>query len=71
MSHAISMRLSDELNKALMELARATERSKTYLISKAIESYLRDHADYQIALDRLHDTDDKIISSAELKKRLE
>ncbi len=66
----ISVRLPDELADALKGLAQTTERSKTYIIRKAIESYMTDYADYQIALDRLHDKDDAIISSAELKKSL-
>jgi predicted DNA-binding protein len=40
------------------------------LIRKAIESYLAEQADYQIALDRMLDKDDEIISGSELRKRL-
>jgi RHH-type rel operon transcriptional repressor/antitoxin RelB len=47
-----------------------TDRPKTYFVEKALESYLADYADYQIALDRLRDKDDPVISSAELKKRI-
>ncbi len=71
MSVAISLRLPAELEKAVRELSRAMDRPKTYLICKAIETYIRDYAEYQIALDRLHDKDDAILSSAELKKRLD
>ncbi len=70
MSEAISIRLPEDLSKALRELAKTTERSKSYLICKAIESYMADYADYQIALDRLRDKDDPIISGSEMKKRL-
>ena len=70
MSASVSLRLPDEVSRALNELARTTERSKTYLIVKALETYLADYADYQVALDRLRDKDDPVISSAELRTRL-
>ncbi len=70
MSVAISLRLPDETAEALEQLASTTERSRTYLIVKAISAYLAEYADYQIALDRLRDKDDPILSGAELRKRL-
>ena len=70
MSSAVSVRLSDRTARALEELARSTDRPKTYFIEKALESYLADYADYQVALDRLRDKDDPVISSAEMRKRL-
>lgn len=70
MSISISVRLPDKVAKALEELAKVTERSKTFLIRKALESYLAEYADYQIALDRLRNKDDAVISGAELRKRL-
>jgi predicted DNA-binding protein len=51
-------------------VAQFTDRSKSYLIKKAIEKYLAEYADYRIALDRLHDKDDEIITSKELRKAL-
>ena len=70
MSKSASVRLSDRTAKALERLARLTDRPKTYFIEKALESYLAEYADYQVALDRLRDKDDPVISSSELKKRL-
>jgi RHH-type rel operon transcriptional repressor/antitoxin RelB len=70
MSSSISVRLPDRTAKALEELAKSTDRPKTYFIEKALESYLAEYADYQVALDRLRDKDDPVISSAELRKRL-
>ena len=70
MSSPLSVRLADRTAKALEDLARATDRPKTYFIEKALESYLAEAADYQIALDRLRDKDDSIVSSRELRKRL-
>lgn len=70
MSDAISVRLPGDLKKALEILAKATDRSKTYLVRKAIESYLVEYADYQLALERLRDKDDAILTGTELRKML-
>lgn len=70
MPTSISLRLPDETARALEDLARATDRPKSYLIVKALEAYLAESADYQVALDRLRDKDDPLISSSELRKRL-
>ncbi len=67
---SVSIRLPDHTAKALDELADATERSKTFLILKALEAYLDEYSDYQVALDRLRDKDDPVLSAAELRKRL-
>jgi len=67
---SISLRLSETIHDQLEEVAEDTDRSKSYLIRKAIERYLEEYADYRIALDRLRDKDDAIISSKELRKRL-
>ncbi|HEY3172806.1 MAG TPA: ribbon-helix-helix protein, CopG family [Thermoanaerobaculia bacterium] len=70
MSKSVSVRLPDSTARALEDLAKASERPKTYFIEKALESYLAEHADYQVALDRLRDKDDPIISAAQLRKRI-
>ncbi len=70
MSTAVSIRLSDEIARELEGLARTIERSKTYIIRKAIESYLREYADYLVAIERLNDKDDEIISGDEMRNRL-
>ena len=70
MSVSISVRLPEEIARALEDLAQTTERPKTFLIRKALESYLAEYADYQIALERLRNKDDAVISGGELRKRL-
>ena len=70
MSSSISIRLADKTAKALDELSKATDRTRTYFIEKALESYLAEHADYRVALDRLLDKDDPVISSSEMRKRI-
>jgi RHH-type rel operon transcriptional repressor/antitoxin RelB len=70
MSSSLSVRLPDRTARALEKLSKLTDRPKTYFVEKALESYLAEYADYQIARDRLKDKDDPIISSADLKRRL-
>lgn len=70
MSTPISVRLPDKLAKKLDGVAKETERPRSFIIQKALESYLEDIADLQIALDRLHDKTDEIISSKKLKESL-
>jgi RHH-type rel operon transcriptional repressor/antitoxin RelB len=52
-------------------IATETERSKSFHVQKAIEFYIKEQADYQIALDRLNDTSDSIISTSEMRRKLE
>jgi len=70
MSKAVSIRLPDELAEQLENVARDTERSRSFIVQRAIEFYLEDYADLQVALDRLRDKSDRIVSSDELKKSL-
>jgi RHH-type rel operon transcriptional repressor/antitoxin RelB len=70
MNTAISVRLPKELTDQLDSIARETERSRSYIIQKALEFYIADYADLQVALDRLHDKTDPIISGRELRKSL-
>ena len=71
MSTAISVRLPDKVAADLEEVAKETERPKSFHIQKAIEKYLADRADLQIALDRLNDTTDPIISTDQMRKKLD
>jgi len=70
MSTAISVRLPKNLADQLDGIAKETERPRSFIIQKALESYIEDFADLQIALDRLHDKSDAIISGKELKESL-
>lgn len=70
MSTAISVRISKDLANQLDSIAKETERPRSFIIQKALESYIEDFADLQIALDRLHDKGDEIISSNEMRKSL-
>ena len=70
MTTTISVCLPDKILNELEILTNEIDRSRTYIIRKAIETYLQEYADYQIALERLNDKDDEIISSEEMRERL-
>jgi RHH-type rel operon transcriptional repressor/antitoxin RelB len=70
MSTAISVRLPKSLADQLNSIAEETERPRSYIIQKALESYIEEYADLQVALDRLHDKADPVISGKELRKSL-
>jgi RHH-type transcriptional regulator, rel operon repressor / antitoxin RelB len=70
MTTLISLRLPENILKPLDKLSENSERPRTYLIKKALENYLDECQDYQIAMDRLHNKEDEIISPAELRKKL-
>ncbi len=70
MSISISFRLSKTLAEQLDRISEETERPRSYIIKKALETYIEDYADLQIALDRLHDKTDRIVSSKELRRSI-
>ena len=70
MSSIISMRVPESLLSELDELASLLGRSRSSLINEAIESYLTEYNDYLLALHRLLDKDDDIISSSDLRESL-
>jgi RHH-type rel operon transcriptional repressor/antitoxin RelB len=71
MSKALSVRITDELALKLSEIAKETERPKSFHVQKALESYLSEIADLQVAYDRLLDATDPIISVEDMRKELE
>ena len=71
MSKAISVRIPDNLALKLNEIAKETERPKSFHVQKALESYLDEIGELQIAMDRLHDTSDPVISIDDMRNDLE
>ena len=71
MSTAVSIRLPNMIAKELNHIAEETERPRSFHVQKALESYIEDFADVQIALDRLRDQKDPVVSSREMRKSLD
>ena len=70
MNTALSVRLPKKLAHALDQISKETERPKSFHIQKALEMYLEERADMQIALDRLNDPTDPVISSDDMREKL-
>ena len=68
MSTPMSVRIPDPLAKELDQVAKSTERSRSYHVQKALEFYLEEQADLQISLDRLHNVKDPVVSMKDMKK---
>ncbi|HOU81211.1 MAG TPA: hypothetical protein PLE57_08140 [Methanoregulaceae archaeon] len=70
MTRVITIRIPDDRDVALEQHAQEVDRNKSYIIRKAAELSLQEYADYLIALERLRNKDDLIISADEMRKRL-
>ena len=70
MSKTLSVRLPDGMSDELENISLETERSKSFHVTKAVEKYLEEYADLQIALDRLKDKDDELIISEDFRAEI-
>ncbi len=66
----ISVKLPEEIVQKIDELAKETETSKSLIIQNAVEIYSENIVDFQIALKRLNNPKDEILSNKEFKKLL-
>lgn len=66
----LTVRLDEQTDRKLQKLARESERPKSYFINKALELYLQEYEDYQIALARRVDKDDEVLTLAQVRKAL-
>lgn len=67
-SVSVSVRVPAETARAMDRIAAVTDRPRTYLIVKALEIYLDEYADYLVALERLKDKDDPVVSPRALRE---
>ena len=68
MGKTLSIRMSDSMAERLEQLSEEINRSKAYIIKSALQKYFDEYADYQMALDRIRDKDDRIISQEEMRE---
>lgn len=71
MEKLIALRLPNELLEKLDKVSNDLDRSRSYVVRVAIETFINDYIDYEIAIERLRDKNDKIITSDELKKLIQ
>jgi len=70
MDATVSMRLPKGLLKAVDTIATRTERPKSYVMRKALEAYVAEHAEYRVALGRLRDKHDRAVPESEMRRRI-
>ena len=66
----VSATINKELYRRMNEFCEKEERSKSWVISKALKTYLEELEDIEITYQRMTNPKEKIISSKELRKRL-
>ena len=71
MNNVVATRFPENIIAELDEVARARKRTRAEIIREAVEVYLKEWADYAIALDRLHDPNDPILPSKEFWDEVE
>lgn len=70
MAETTSVRLPPTMARRLNQLTRALDRSKSFVIKKALEEYMGEYEDYLLAIDRLRDKNDRAVSREELRRKL-
>ena len=68
MSKMFNVRIHDELAEKVEKIARDLDRSKSYIVKKALEEYVGEYADGLIALKRSK-RKGKILTNAEMIKK--
>lgn len=66
-----SVRLPDALARRLEEMARETKRTKSSFIVEALELYLAEREDLEIALSRLRDPATEWVSHQDVARELD
>ena len=71
MSNVVATRFPENIIAELDQVARERKRTRAEIIREAVDIYLRDWADYAIALERLRDPHDPILPAAEFWAEVE
>jgi RHH-type rel operon transcriptional repressor/antitoxin RelB len=58
--YTITTKVSDDINNRLEFLSKTIDRNKSYLLRKAIETFLEEKEDYLIAIHRLEQNGPRI-----------
>lgn len=70
MSDVMATEFSRETLSALDEVARELKCSRAEVVRRAVDVYLREYADQAIALARLNDPTDAMLTTAEMWREL-
>jgi predicted DNA-binding protein len=66
----LSIKLKDKLAKKIYKISKDTNTNSSVHINKALENYIDELEDLNIALKRLKDESDSVVSSKQLRKSL-
>ena len=66
----ITARVSSELVEALDSAAAGLKRSRADIIRQALERYLEDYEDLEVALERLRDPADPVLDWDQVRREL-
>ncbi|MGM0441462.1 MAG: ribbon-helix-helix protein, CopG family [Elusimicrobiota bacterium] len=61
-----SFRFTEEEIKKIKEVSKKTNRSRSYIVRTAIDNYLNEVEENEIALNRIQDPTDEVITSEEM-----
>ncbi len=67
----LSVKLPEELENRLNNLADKTKRSKSFYMREALERYLEEYEEGLLALERLNDRNAEYLSHEKAKKYLD
>lgn len=68
MKKNISISFDEKLIRKIDDVCRVSERTKSWLVSKAVENFLDEIEDDEIAFQRSKDPDSKFITESQLRK---
>ncbi len=70
MKKIISVSLDEEIINRIDKASIVSERTKSWIVKKAVENYLDEVEDVEIAYNRINDVESSYLSEKELKKIL-
>lgn len=68
-SETLAIRITPELKERLESIAKSSRRSKAWVVNRALELYLEDLEDVEVADSRVMDTSDEILSVDDFRKQ--
>ncbi len=71
MKKNISISFDEEIIKKIDDVCRVSERTKSWLVNKAVENYLEEIEDVEIAFQRSTDPDSEFITEKQIREGLD
>jgi predicted DNA-binding protein len=71
MKKNISISFDEEIIKKIDDMCRVSERTKSWLVNKAVKNYLEEIEDVKIAFQRSMDPDSEFITEKQIREDLD